>query len=494
MAAVGCRPVYRDPVTSDLQQRAARGFAWASVGLATTQAVSFVTSVVASRQLGAALTGVVAAALTVLMYLEVVLDVGLGAALIHEQEDGHSRRVDVAYTLNLIVSLVAATAFQLLAGWLARLFQVEDVTVLRIVGSLLVIRGLRQIPDALLRRGLDFRRRVFGEMARNGVRLVTLVVFLAVGMGVRGVVWSIVAGEVVGAAIVIAAAGYRPHLAFDRRIATELGKFGASVLVTRFVGVFWLNGDYFVVGSRRSNQELGLYYTAFRLPELLLGSIYNLFSQVSFSTYAAANRAGRDKVRDGMLRASSVLCVVGFTISSGMALIAHDFVPLVFGDEFSGSSEPMVWICLTGGLLAITYASGDVYGAIGRPQIVAVFNLAFTPVLIGAFFAVVDHGIVAVAQVHFAVIAVVTLAKIEVTNRVVGTTWAQQLAALRGGAAALAGIVVCALPVRLVLEPGAVRLVAIVVAGVLGAAVATATLSRRTLVEIRSLVSSAVAG
>lgn len=85
---------------------------------------------------------------------------GLGAALIHEQEKGHSARVQTAFTLNVAFSTLLALVGISLAAPLASFFGVPDQTTLfRALAVYLVLRGIGQVNDAVLRRELRVSRR-----------------------------------------------------------------------------------------------------------------------------------------------------------------------------------------------------------------------------------------------------------------------------------------------------------------------------------------------
>ena len=72
-----------------LKGRAVNNGLWARVTLLGNRAISFLTVAILSRILFDDY-GAVAALMTVLFFLEVGLDLGLGAAVIYEQEEGQS--------------------------------------------------------------------------------------------------------------------------------------------------------------------------------------------------------------------------------------------------------------------------------------------------------------------------------------------------------------------------------------------------------------------
>lgn len=473
---------------SDLAQKAAGGFIWALAGVVLLQIGSFATYVIASRYLGPGDIGVVGKLLTVVFWVDVLLDLGMGAALIYEQEEGQSRRVDIAFTVNSFVALVVGALVLFGAPAIAGFFHATDnVNLFRALAILILAKGLNQVPDALLRRNLDFKRRLGCDATRAIGRFGVATTLLVMGWGPAAMLVGVISAEWAATVLTWILVKFRPRFAFERIIAVDMMRYGLAVFGSRLVGMLWLNGDYLVVGNRLGKKAYGDYYTAFRLPELILGYGYNIFSSIAFPTFAAARDVGPEKLRAASLRLLRLLTLFGFTAGFGMMLVARDFITVVFTSEFSGAIRPMEILCAAGGFAGIGFASGDLFNAIGKPRLGLYFNLAGTPILIGGFLAVVSHGIVWVATVHVCVIVPYSFFRIEVANRYVGTTWRQSFAAMRPAFCASLGILAFGLPVRLLMSAGLGSGLLITVAGLLGAVVGLLVGDRSAFAELNEL-------
>lgn len=469
-------------------KKAAGGFAWALVGFALMQVGSFATYSIATRVLGDEGIGVSATALTLVFWIDVLLSVGLGASLIYEQETGQTKRVAVAFTVNLMVAAVLAALCFFGADTIDRLLGAEHPEMFRVLAALIVVKGLGQVPDAMLKRELDFKRRVRADFTRSIGRFVVTVSLLNAGVGPVSMVIGVLVAEIAAVSVTWFLVRFKPVLSFDRVVAGQMLRFGAAMFGAQLLGMLWLQGDYFFIAHTwgAKSSEYGSYFTAFRLPELILGSAYNLFSNVAFPAYSAARKRGSDALREASLKSLRYLCFFGFTAGIGMSLIARDFISVLFPD-ITGAIPIMELLCVAAGFVGVGYASGDIYAAIGKPRLGIYFAAVFVPVLFAGFVIAVRHSIIWVAAVHVVVIIPYSAFRIEVANRLIGTTWRQSLAALRPSAAAVAGLVALALPVRLLLAQGFGSLIAIVVAGVVGAGLGL-------LVGDRAMVREIVAG
>jgi PST family polysaccharide transporter len=392
------------------------------------------------------------------------------------------------------MALLVGSIVFLSATKIDEFFGAGDPNIFRIVALLAVIKGLNQVPDALLKRDLDFRKRVRSDLTRAIGRLVITTSLLLAGVGPISMVIGVTAAEFLGGIVTWYNAKFRPGFRFDWPVAEEMLKFGAAMFGSRLLGMLWLNGDYLVVSNRYGSRskEYGNYYTAFRLPELVLGSVYNIFANVSFPAFSRARRHGMEELRKVSLRALKYLCMYGFAMGVTMALGARDFITWWF-PKFQQAIVPMEILCAVGGFAAIGFASGDIFAAIGKPRLGMYFNLVGAPVLIGGFLAVADRGIVAIAAVHAVVIVPYSMFRIEVANRLIGTTWRQSLRALRPAAVTVMGITAVALPVRLGTSAGFGSGLAIAAASIVGGLVGLSIGDRSSFIEFKGIGAKAIA-
>lgn len=479
-------------MTATAERSAVSSFLWAGLAFGASKLATFASTLVLARLLVPEHFGVVAAAMAVIALIEIGLDLGVGSAVVYEQEEGITRRVQTAFTLNLAVAVVLTAGFVLAAPAIAGFFRVpgED-GVFRAIGLYLLIRALGQVHDAVLRRDLDFRRRAAAEAARAVTRLVVSVGLALSGLGVWALVVGLLAGETAGTVVNWLLVRLRPTFTLDRTAARTLLRFGVAVVAVQTVAVASSNADYLVVGRVLGPQELGYYTMAYRLPELLIENLYWIFSSIALPWYSRARRAGAEGFAGSMLTALRLLTLFGFPTGIGLALVARDAVPVLLSQQWAPAVPATALLALAAGVHAIGFASGDIFPALGRPGLLLRLDVAFALAEVAAFLVLVRHGITAVAAVHAVSAVVYTAIRLVVANRLVGTSWRDCARAMTPALAVSVGVLALALPVRLVLEPGAGSLVATVAAGVAGGAVGLAVGGRSTVREVRGVLGRA---
>lgn len=455
-----------------LGTKATRGYLWANVGILSRFGVALVLASLLARELDKVEYSVMVAVTVVTLYTDTALDLGMGAALIYEQEDGRSRRVDIAFTANIAFAVLLGIASVAAAPVIAALFNLDDyVAVFMVIGPLIVITGLNTVPWALLTRDLDFRPRTYTELARDGSRLVvTIVMVMMLDMGIWGVVWGFLISRLVWTAGTWALMRFRPVLAWEGPVVKELFAYAWRMAGNRFLGLLALNGDYFIVGNRTSS--LDLYYQAFRLPEIVMGGQLNAMSAVLFPMYSRIRSKGHEALCNAMYQALGLVALFSIPVGVGLALIARDAITVMFGTGDTAAVPTMEIISITGCITGLGFATGDLLYAINRPGLLMRINLVMVPTMLVVMWFAAPHGIAWVAVSHLVTQIVFIGIRQVIVNGLIGASMLSVLASTWPGVAVTAGVLAFALPVRLVTDAGFVSGVLIALAGALGAVLA----------------------
>jgi lipopolysaccharide exporter len=465
---------------------ATRGFLWANVGLLSRFGVALVLASLLARQLTPDEYSAMVALTVVMLYADTALDLGMGASLVYEQEDGQSRRVDVAFTANVAFSAVLGLLVFLAAPLIASLFNLEQyLNVFRFLGPLIVISGLNTVPWALFMREMAFKPRSITEIARDGTRLVVTIVLVFGGMGIWGVVWGFVASKVIWTAGTWMLTRFRARVAWDRTVVGELYSYAWKMAGNRFLGLLALNGDYFIVGNRTTS--LDLYYQAFRLPEVVMGGQLNAMSAVLFPMYSRIRSKGAEALREAMYKALGIVGLFSIPVGIAMALIARDAITVMFGTGGTDAVPTMEIISITGCITGLGFATGDLLYATNRPGLMMRLNAVMVPLMLAVMWFVAPNGIVWIAFVHLGTQAVFITIRQLIVNRIIGASMVASLAACWPGVAVGLGMVALGLPVRLLTDGGLVSLVLVAVATGFGSALALA-LSAKSRVVLADVV------
>jgi PST family polysaccharide transporter len=404
--------VAADGGTPSLGTTARRGFLWQAVAFLTARLTLLASTVVLARMLGPEDYGTISLALVVVLALNVVADLGVSQAIVYLPAS--TRRTDAALGTALVGSATMALAWVAVAPSVARwLGRPEAATMMQVLALVLVLTSVGQVPDAVLRKQLQFSKRLPGELLRGLGRGVIAIVLALLGFGA----WSLVWAEVVGAAAyavvswLMLARRPAPLRAWPARDEVRpLLRFGLPTALNGGLNTAVLNVDYLVVAGTLGTTSLGLYFVGFRIPELLVLSVFQIFSQVTYPIYTRVND-DPERLRGALLLSLRVQATYGMAAGAGIVATAPLLVPVVFGEGYAGTVPVMQAIACAAVFKSLSAGAIDVFKAVGRPELGAWLGVARLVVLVPTLLVATQWGIVGVAvaqAVHALVFAVAT--------------------------------------------------------------------------------------
>jgi lipopolysaccharide exporter len=436
--------------TDDWAGRTRGGILWSTLTFMGSRAVTVVTTIVLARLLAPDQFGLVAAVLVYLTLIELMGDLGMNATVVYEQQQGVTRRVHVAFTLNLIVAVALTAVGVLAAPLIAALFGFDDHVGLFRLGALnLLLTAFGNIPDALLLRELEFRRRAIPQLVRAGVRGALSIGLAVAGLAASALVIGMLAGTAAWSATQLVLTRYRPRLALDRDVVRGMAAYGGGAVALEILAVITTHFDQIVIARVLGQTSLGLYTVAFRIPEMLIDSIAWNVSLVAFpalSRKRAVDEQGLGRATVSLVR---YLALYAVPVAAGLAVLATPLVVVLFGDRWEEAGGVMSAVAVMSGITAIVFPLGDVFKAIGRQRTLVALNCVQIPLLLVAVLAVADDGIVAVGWARTAGLLLYGSATMWFVMRATGIRLRELASALRGAAAAGAGVALGAGAVRL---------------------------------------------
>jgi len=474
---------------------ATSSFVWSAISFGASKLLVFLVTLAMARLLVPQDFGVVSVGLAIVAFLEVALDLGVGSALIYEQERGVTPRVQTAFTLNLAIAALCTFVGVAVAPIVATSFHIEDdVNLLRVLFLYFLLRGLVQVPDAVMRRDLAFRRRAFVEIARAGTRGAVSIPLAAMGTGSWALVIGILASEVVGVILTWGFLRFVPTFHLERSAARVLLGFGTATLTLKVLAAVLDNVDYYIVGSRQGTWALGIYTLAYRVPEIVLANVFWIFSTVAYSIYARTRATDIRDLRSVAFRALQLITLFAFPAGVGMALVSQNVTTVLLGPKWQDAAVPMAFIALAMAAMAIGFASGDLFPAVGRPGLLIKVLVPMVVLKTVVLLLASPYGLTAMSASLLGFTVVFAAVRLTVANRLLQESTLTSLRAMFPGVVAAVGAAIGALPVVLYREPGVLTLAMAIVAGVLGAIALLLLLCRPALLDLRDLASAMRAG
>lgn len=344
----------------------------------TVRLVNLGLTVAVARMVGPAGMGIVAAALLAVEIVDTLRDFGLRHALIY-QPDPSPASTNAAYGVILTVASLQALGMLAVAGLAS---PPELQAMLLWLAPVFLLSALAAPHEALLERAGHFLRRSLAETAGVAVKAVITLGLLWSGWGIESVAPGIVAGIATRSLVLWRLSDWRPSRALPegRHIAALLG-YGRHIIAVNIMGLCRFKVDQFAVAALLGPVALGSYFLAARIPEMAIFGVNVAISTVAFPILARIVRQ-QGPLADAYLTAMRGSLALMAPIAVGLMVTSDQIVQALFGAAWRGSSGVLAILALAGIPLTLGWSAGDVFKAMGRPELLT--RLTFVEVLVGA--------------------------------------------------------------------------------------------------------------
>jgi PST family polysaccharide transporter len=347
-----------------------RAVVWSLATTGGQQALTALFTFALAALLGPEAFGLVAMATAYVAFVQLVLEQGLGAAIVQRRELD-AEHLDAAFWMVIAASGLLTAASLALAGPWARLNDAPGLEgVIQLLSLAVPLEGLVVVQRALLVRRMNFR----AFAIRAGVAVTiggALGLALALrGFGARALVAQQLSTTAVGLGLYWALSGWRPRLRFSPRAARDLLGFSTGTLIGRLGMFVNRRADALLMGLFFGPTAVGLY----RLADRIVGLCVD-FAAVSVQAVALPEFS-RHQDQPERLRESFVRCL---WISASLALpplgvLAAGAPELagLLGVRWRDAAPALAALCAVGAVRDLGLFTGPLLQALGRPHALAV--------------------------------------------------------------------------------------------------------------------------
>ena len=372
---------------SDLSRFAARGLV-VTATMGGAQAVLQVGVVaVLARMVSPADFGIVGAALVFVSLGAVFSELGVGVAVV-QKPTLQALDTSTANAVSVLLGILIAIAIFVGSSALAGLIGIESAdAALRYLSASFVFAGFTVVPEAMLRRRLEFSRLAKVRLTSYSVGYVGAGVPAAVLLqDYRALIVAYLVQSVAKWALISFFREDTYGFRLSRQSARELVAFGMGHTLGYLGSYAALNSDTAIAARLLGSAAVGYYGRAFQLLAAPLALIESTMETVLFPAMSAMqhDRAAVHSAFRSLVELAALFTVPG---SIAIAIAARPLVITLFGEDWMPASSLLAILILTlfPRLLVklsriATRAVGSVYPAAGR-QLFYAFNV----VMLGGF-------------------------------------------------------------------------------------------------------------
>jgi O-antigen/teichoic acid export membrane protein len=357
----------------------------------------WVTAIALAHLLKTSQYGLVGMAMVLVSFLTVFQESGLHAALVQKRERVQEA-VDAATVYAPLIGLTLGITC-LVAAPLAGLFfgRHEVTSLVRGLSIVFLLRGISQVPIALVQKELRFRPFVIVTLSGNLLQMAVAITLAALGAGAWSAIGGLIMYEAWNAALMWLVCPIRPHPRNAQLSALkELLSYGRNLVGANVSLLIVSYVDIATIGRFLGPAKLGAYTIGYQTGKQPVSVVTAASNQLVFPAYAKL-QDDTERFRRAYLRSLRFITIVSIPIGLGLASVSGDFVRLVYGQKWHAAAPVLTIMALMGLVLSITATMGEVLKATNRPGLFFRLSLLETVLVVILVLSLYRFGIAAVA-------------------------------------------------------------------------------------------------
>lgn len=322
--------------------------------------------------------------------------------------DDHHKMLNVAFTMELCMSIVMAAAAFFIAPLVMEWLGKDELTIYAQFMALAFFYNPFSRPRALLERELKFVQSKIPFLVSQALSAVIAVAMAYQGYGI----WSLIAWRLsnlfVETTLLWMLCRNRPRLCWDAGVLKQLVVYSGPLMGSAFLTYLCYNIDYLIVGVVLENgeEQLGFYWLGFQA-----GAYFLVMRQIFYNVlFPLFSRSKDDVVKEKIFSKLTISVGGAFLLPALLAIFfAPELILLAFGPKWGPAIAPFQILMFTFLSRAISANAGYYLYSKGLTQVefnVVLMNVVLLAPL--AFGLTLTNGIVgasiAVCLAHTATI------------------------------------------------------------------------------------------
>lgn len=320
-------------MASELKKQVIRGSFWSLLERFSSQFIVFVVSMVLARILTPADYGTVALLSLFIVFASVLIDGGLGLALIQKKEVTELDFNSVFYC-SLFFSVFLYLILFFSAPIIADFYKIPIlVEILRVQAIILLFASVNTVQNAEIARNLAFNLSFKVSLISTITSAVVGIGMALNGYGVWALVWSQVLSNFVGTCSRWFIVKWRPKLMFSVEALKPLFGFGWKMLIVNLLDTFYKNFYGVLIGKIYKKEDLAFVNKGQNQPQLLMNSIEGTLASVALPTLSKF-QDDNSKMVETMRKMIVCSTFLVFPLMTILCCTAYGQIRIMYGEQW----------------------------------------------------------------------------------------------------------------------------------------------------------------
>lgn len=373
-----------------LKYKTVIGVGWSAADAFLGQGITFVVGIVLARLLSPEEYGLIGICLIFNTVLNGIVDSGFSNALIRKN-DATNDDYNTMFITNMAISILLYIALFISAPWISNFFERNELTTLiRVVGSVLILNALSITQNTILTKKIDFKTKTKASLISAIISGAIGIVLAYSGYGVWALVALLVSKQALMTVCLWVFNRWWPNITFSRQSFQYMWGFGSKLMLSGLLDNIWKQLYQVVVGKFYSPATLGQYTRSNEYAQIFSANITSIVQRVSYPALAEI----QDDTPRMIAAYRKVIKVTMFVTCLCMLSIGAVAEPLIYcliGPQWHEAATFLFLICISMSLYPLHAINLNMLQIQGRSDIFLYLDIVkkiiALPVLaIGIFF------------------------------------------------------------------------------------------------------------
>ncbi|MCM3618683.1 MOP flippase family protein [Sutcliffiella horikoshii] len=355
---------------STITKQILTGAKWTGISTVIITVIQIVQFALLGNLLSKEQFGIVGMITTVVIFTQILLDMGFSAAII-QREKVTNEQLSTLYWLNIIVGIVLFVLLYFTSPLIAGFYnQDELIPLIQLLGIMFLIAPIGQQFQYLLQKDLNFNLLSRIEVLANVASFFSLVALIFFIQELYAYVISQVFLHSLKGILffVVYSKKWKPSFIFNFACIKELMSFGIFQLMSRLVNRIGANIDYILIGRFLGAEALGIYSLAYQVVTIPVQKINPIITRVAFPVFSRS-QSDNALLSEGFLNVTKILALVSLPLLLGLVAISDVFIEVFFGERWLVAAPILSILAVVGILRVLMNPNGSVILAKGKANI-----------------------------------------------------------------------------------------------------------------------------
>lgn len=359
-------------------------------------AIAFISNMTLARLLCPEDFGTMGMIMVFVSFADVLVDGGLGNALI-QKKIIDEKDTSTVFLANLLFSLLLFGLVFFVSPFIESYTNIDNLSIyLRVQSVLILTRALYTVPLSLLTKRMQFQSLAKINVSASFFSVLVCIIMAYYDYGIWSLICRNILMDIMLVVCLFIKSKYVIKLGFDKKVFQELFNFGFFVVLSNIVENLYSNAITFFTGKKYSIRELGYYNQAYSLQQMPIYSLTSVLNQVLFP-YFSKIQDNDSLVKDKLKTSIQMITFFVFPLLVFLICFAEQVITIIYSEKWLPCIPYFRLFCLAGFFNALIHINRSLLKSKGYSK--TIFHIQLSNTIVGIILLLVFLQISMIATV-----------------------------------------------------------------------------------------------